>query len=96
MLVTFYRIQTENGFVENTDYNIILQLNHNSSEGIETIIKTFEFTSFISKREKYEQTCDHITCEILRKRLLGILSAEEEIELTEKLRIATNNILETT
>ena len=86
-----YRVYTDNGYVEFLD--LAKTINYNgSSDGIETIEFSIEITPTIDKRWYYQQNCDYITLEINRKKLLGILTDEEEALLLERLREETEKI----
>jgi len=80
-----YRVYNEKGYVETTDVDFAMQLNCGTMAGIEVI--DFELTVQIpiDKRAMYQNECDHITAEIIRRKLIGDLLEDEELQLVQTL-----------
>lgn len=88
-----YRVYNERGFVETTDVNFAMQLNNGTMAGIEVI--NFELpiqVPFVDKRAMYQAECDHITAEIMRRKLIDDLSNDEEEELVILLKQLSQKI----
>ena len=87
-----YRVHNDRGFIETTDVDFAKQMNNGTLSGVEVIEFTLTTSEIIDKRAMYQAECDHITSEIMRRKLIGDLSDEEEVILVEKLTKKSNEI----
>lgn len=88
-----YRVYNERGYIETTDVDFAMQLNNGTMVGIEVI--NFELpiqVPFVDKRAMYQAECDHITAEIMRRKLIDDLSNDEEEELVILLKQLSQKI----
>ncbi len=80
-----YRVHNDRGFIETTDVDFAKQMNNGTLAGVEVIEFALTTSESIDKRATYQAECDHITAEIMRRKLIGDLSVEEEADLVSQL-----------
>ena len=87
-----YRVYNDRGFIETTDVDFARQMNNGTLSRVEVIEFTLAPSEIINKRAMYQAECDHITAEIMRRKLIGDLSEIEEQELITLLRQLSEKI----
>lgn len=92
LMMIKYRVHNDRGFIETTDVDFARQMNNGTLAGVEVIEFTLATSETIDKRAMYQAECDHITAEIMRRKLIGDLSEAEEIILIKKLTEKSNEI----